>query len=94
MNKKLNTLIFLVAATVLNFLLLIILAGLIGLGFALAYRNIEEVNGPLSWLAVLVTMFGAIIGTFFLYSRIVRWATAKWNLENYIEPLFRRGRKR
>ncbi|PIE04983.1 MAG: leader peptide processing enzyme [Spirochaetales bacterium] len=94
MNKKLNTVLFLLAATVLNLLLLVVIALLLFLAFNFAFRNVEEVNAALSWLAVIVTMFGSIAATFVLYSRIIRWINKKWNLDNYLSPLFRGGRRR
>lgn len=94
MNKKLNTLLFMLAATLLNLIILAAVAVLLVLLFSLAYRNIEEVSGALSWLAVIVILFGSIAGTFWIYSRIIKWIMKRWNLEKYIEPIFRSHRRR
>lgn len=93
MNKKANTAIFLLAATVLNLLILAVLATVLLVGFSLMFKNIENVSMALSWLAIIIILFGSIAGTFFLYSKIVKWAVKKWNLENYIDPIFK-SRKR
>ena len=94
MNKKLNTVLFMLGATALNLIILAALALLLVLLFGLAYRNIEEVSTGLSWLAIIVILFGSIAGTFFLYSRIIKWIVRRWKLDSYIEPIFRTGRRR
>ena len=94
MNKKINTLIFMLAATLLNLIILAVVAAVLVLFFGLIYRGAEEVTDAMSWLAVIVILFGSIAGTFWLYSRIIKWMMKKWKLENYIEPLFRNPRRR
>ncbi len=94
MNKKLNTVYFLLGATVLNLLIMLVLMSLLALIFILAYRNMEEVSQGLSLLAVLVVLIGGIAGTFFIYNRTIKWIVAKWKMDDYIEPLFRQSRKR
>lgn len=93
MNKKLNTVYFLIGATVLNLLILILLAVILGLIVGFIYQNLDVDSQGLSLLAVIVILFGSIAGTFFLYSRIIKWAMKKWNLDNYIEPVFRNRRR-
>ncbi|MDF1567241.1 MAG: leader peptide processing enzyme [Spirochaetaceae bacterium] len=93
MNKKLNTVIFLLGATVLNLLILATLAVLLGLLFGLAYRNIPEVSMALSWIAVIVILFGSIGGTFYFYSKIIKWIVKKWKIDDFIEPIFKSGRR-
>lgn len=94
MNKKINTVIFLIGATILNLILLIVcMAILIGL-FNLVYNSLGEISTALSWLAIIVILFGSIAATFFLYTKIIKWIIAKWKLDRYIEPLFRHGKRR
>ncbi|RKX72099.1 MAG: hypothetical protein DRP70_05080 [Spirochaetes bacterium] len=93
MNKKLNTVYFLLAATVLNLLILILLAIIIGVAVGSLYQKFNVDSEGLSLLAVIVILFGSIAGTFFLYSKIVKWAMKKWSLEQYIEPIFNRKRR-
>jgi len=94
MNKKLNTVLFLIGATVLNLLILASLAVLLGLLFGFLYRDLEDVSVALSWLAVLVILFGSIGGTFVLYSRIIKWIVRRWSLDDHIEPIFRSQKRR
>lgn len=94
MNKKISTLIFMLGATLLNLIILAVVAALLVLLFGLLYRGAEEVSDAMSWLAVIVILFGSIAGTFWLYSRIIKWMMKKWNLESRIEHPFRNLRRR
>jgi hypothetical protein len=93
MNKKLNTVYFLLGATVLNLLILVLLALVLGISLGFIYQKLGVDSQGLSLLAVLIILFGSIAGTFFLYSRIIKWVVKKWNLDNYIEPIFRTKRR-
>ena len=94
MNKKLNTVLFMLGATALNLIIMSALALFLLMLFGLSYRNIEEVSTGLSWLAIIVILFGSIVGTFLLYSRIIRWIVKRWKLESCIEPIFRTSKRR
>jgi len=93
MNKKLNTVYFLLAATFLNLLILILLVIILGVAVGSLYQKFNVDSEGLSLLAVIVILFGSIAGTFFLYSKIVKWAMKKWSLEQYIEPIFNRKKR-
>jgi len=93
MNKKLNTVYFMLAATVLNLLILILLAVILGVSIGTLYQKLNINSEGFSLAAVIFILFGSIAGTFFLYSKIVKWAMNKWNLEQYLDPLFRRKRR-
>ena len=93
MNKKLNTVLFLLGATALNLLIMLILVIALGAAAYLVTRNME-VNGVVSVITVVVILFGSIGGTFFIYNRLIKWVINKWDLEKYIEPVFRGGRRR
>jgi len=88
-----NTVYFLLAATLLNLLILILLAVILGVSIGAVYQKIDVSSDALSLVAVIIILFGSIAGTFFLYSRIVKWAMKKWNLEQYLEPIFRPKRR-
>jgi hypothetical protein len=93
MNKKLNTVYFLLGATVLNLLIMVLLFFVLGISMLLIYQKLGVDSKVLPVVAVLITLFGSIAGTFFLYSRIIKWVVKKWNLDNYIEPIFRTKRR-
>ena len=86
MNKKLNTVLFMLAGTVLNivmmlfsFLVLLFLANLV---------LTPESNPTLKMVVFLLVVTLSVIGTFFLYSKMIRWINNKWSLDKYMLPLF------
>lgn len=90
MNKKVNTLIFVLAGTVLNIVvMLVLLFALIALTTQLL-RNVE--SDGVKTAVFFVCVLGSIVGSFFIYSRLIRWVNKKWNLDQYIDPIFRRKR--
>lgn len=94
MNKKLNTVFFLIGATLLNLLSLVILSLIIGMLLGSLYQKFNISSQAMSLLAVILILSGAVLGTYFLYSRFIKWAIRKWSLDNYIEPVFQeRGRQ-
>jgi len=90
MNKKLNTVLFMLAGTVLNIVVMLALFLLLLFGANLILT--PESDATLKMLVFLVVVVVSVVGTFFIYSRIVKWINNKWNLEQYMHPLF--GRKR
>lgn len=93
MNKKLNTIYFLLAATVLNLLILIVLAVILAAMVGALFQKFGLASQGMSLAAIIFILFGSIAGTFFLYSKIVKWAMKKWRLEQYLEPIFRSKRR-
>jgi len=94
MNKKLNTVWFTLAATLLNILILLGFMSLSGVAFLLIFRNAESISTGMSLLAVGIIFFGSIAATFFVYSKIIKWVSEKWHLEDYIEPIFKLSKKK
>ena len=84
MGKKGNTAIFMVIATLVNILLMMIL---FTVGFILLVRFTDPESSLVPIYLALVFFF-AIGGSFFLYSKIISWATTRFNLEDKIVPLF------
>ncbi len=90
MNKKLNTLFFILGATVFNLLvmiiLMVILFGVVPLllGEGL-YRSVMPFLVPILFIA-------AIVATFFIYNAIMKFVTRKIDMEKYFHPIFK-GRK-
>jgi len=88
LNKRLNTIFFLIGATILNLLMLVILALIIGALLGSIYQKFGISSKAMSLLAVVLILIGTVFGSFFLYSRLIKWTIRKWNLDNYIEPIF------
>jgi len=94
LNKALNTIFFLIGATILNLSMLIVLALVIGALLGSMYRKFDINSQAMSLLAVILILLGAVLGTFFLYSRLIKWVIRRWNLDTYIKPVFRKRRGR
>ena len=87
MNKTLNTALFLIIGTVINIVLMI---GLMLLFLVVAGRLIGDSE---AWpLIFMVSVFASIIGSFGLYTLLIRWVDRTFKLEKYIHPLFRKKR--
>lgn len=91
MNKKINTVLFVLGASILNILLMLLL---IVLGLALvgtvAGDSMSEGAASMMFLGVFVF---AIAGAFFIYHRLVRFISKKIDMDKYFHPIFsRRGK--
>jgi predicted MFS family arabinose efflux permease len=51
-----------------------------------------ETDSSLKMLVFLLIIGFSVVGSFFLYSRIVKIINKRWNLENYMHPFFTRKR--
>jgi len=87
MSKTSNTVWFLLGAIILNLLLMVIfmVAGYVLLAFI--YKGVEN---PGNGVAILMFLFffAAIVLSWFVYSRIVKWLVNKHHLEDKISPIF------
>lgn len=92
MNKKLNTLLFVLGATVVNIILMIILllAGILVLAKSLP----AEINPAMGQLALLGIFILAVIGSFFIYHRVMRLIAKRIDLDRYFDPIFKPRRRR
>jgi cytochrome b subunit of formate dehydrogenase len=86
MNKKFNTVLFILGATVLNMILMILLflIGFVLYGWALAPKFSAEVNT----IVLLFLFLASVIGTYFLYHRLMRFFSSHLDFEKYFSPLF------
>ena len=94
MSKKTNSLIFMLLATLLNLVLLIVF---FILGFIILNLVISAMpeNVAVVQIGVVLVFVFAIGLSFFVYSRIVSLLTKKFNLEEKLDPLFvRKGSRR
>lgn len=90
MNKKTNTAIFLIGATVLNIVLIFALFFLcITLGSIIFDLNNAE--GSTGLIVLGASFVISIGGSIFIYSKVIKWAAEKFHFEDKIVPLF--GRK-
>ncbi len=90
MSKKTNSIIFMAGATVLNMVLLFLflLLGIIILGLL----PIESAN--VYSIGIILVFLLSIVLSFLTYSKLVKWATARFGLEEKLDPIFTPKRNR
>jgi len=92
MNKKTNTLLFIIGATIAN---IIIMAILFFLGFFIASRFLSQDAPPNVILIVFMLIFiCSVMGSFLIYHRIIKLISKKIDMEKYFHPIFKRRSKK
>ena len=88
MNKKLNTVLFLIGATLSNIIIILIL-WLIPLYLYMTFIA-QFANEKLTGLIVVVLFIAAILGTYLLYNAIMAKILKKVDMEKYFELNFKK----
>ena len=92
MNKKTNTLLFVLGATVFNILAtLLIFFGL--LTIAVIINSSNELTPEVSDWFFMVCFIGSIVLTFLLYRFILKQLMKKIDFEKYFDPIFGKRKK-
>ena len=91
MNKKLNTLFFLLAGTIVNVVVMLLL--LILLLYLIGFLFTPDTDGKVITAVTLTAVMLSVVGSYFVYSKLVKFINKKWDIEQWIEPLFRRKRR-
>ena len=87
MNRKVNTILFLLAATLFNIIIIVLI---FVVGFALLGQFVLPYLGVVLRQLILIVLFcGSLIASYLIYNKSVRWLTTRYSLENYLEPIFR-----
>jgi len=90
MNKRTNTVLFLIGATVFNllvmFALIVLTLALIGAIFR------DRLSANLMSILMVVIFVGSIAASFLIYSRLIKWLSRKVDMEKYFMPIFKRKR--
>jgi hypothetical protein len=88
MNKKVNTVLFLLGATVFNLLIMFVLIVIFLVLISALFR--ESLNPNVLSILMIVVFVGSIAAAFFIYGRVVKWLSRKVDMDKYFMPLFRR----
>lgn len=92
MNKKLNSIVFIVCGTLVNLLFSIICMAAL---FLVVTRFQSTLGDSLSSIMYPVAIFGGFFLGMFAYHKFSKWVIAHFNLEDKLDPLFNfRSRKR
>jgi hypothetical protein len=88
MNKKVNTLLFVLGATAANILITILVFILL---FVICVRLLpaDTLAGVLPFVFI-----AALAASFFIYNRILKIVTNKFEMDKYFDPIFKSRRKR
>ena len=89
MNKKANTALFIVLATLFN---LVLMGLMVILTFAVVAALFSDSTGPLVGTVGFLVVGIPIVVSFLIYGVAMRWVQKRWNLEQYLHPIFRRRR--
>jgi hypothetical protein len=92
MNRKFNTVLFILGATIFNIFMMLVL---LTVGLAVLSMVLEEgANQNLVQILMIVVFIGSIAGAFFIYHRAVKLLSRKIDMDQYFHPLFgKRGKK-
>ncbi len=91
MTKKARTVLLMIAATLFNIVLMIvffILFSLILFGLLPSVFPSMLESQAMGFVLPVLWIGGTIGCTFFIYSRMIRWASAKFDLESKLDPIF------
>ncbi len=88
MNKKVNTVLFLLGATAFNLLIMFLLIVLFLVLISAVFR--DSMNPNVFSILMIVIFVGSIAASFFIYGRVVKWLNRKIDMDKYFMPLFRR----
>ena len=88
MNKKVNTVLFMLGAMVFNVVTIIIifLVFLVLLQWLVVFFIGENAN--ILGILVIIAFILAMVGNFLLYRFMIRTLDKKFHLEQYLEPIF------
>lgn len=91
MNKKANTVLFVLGATVVNIviMLVVLIGGLMFIGNVLS-EDAQESAGQFLLIALFFLAIGA---SFFLYNRFIKYLSKKIDMDKYFHPIFRPRRE-
>jgi uncharacterized membrane protein YedE/YeeE len=88
MNKKVNTVLFILGATLGNVVVMIVVFLLL---FVLFGRFLAPLlPSAVDQIGVIIIFVGSIVLTYFAYHRIIKLLTNRIDMEKYFDPIFRR----
>lgn len=91
MNKKANTVLFIIAATVINVIVTMVCFMILLISYSHFLFSILP-DGSLAWALPLIFVVSIIVA-FFVYRVLIRFFTKKVDVEKYFDPIFNRLRR-
>ncbi len=92
MNKKVNTALFILGASALNIVLMIVIFVLI---LAILGRFLpEDTSATVGQFILLFTFLGSVAATYGLYSLVIKFISNKYDMDKYFHPIFKPKRRK
>lgn len=92
MNKKVNTLLFVLGATLMNIVLMVFLFIAMLAVLGLLFPNPDSASA--AQFFVIAAFLVSLGGTYGIYSLLIKFFTKRIDMEKYFHPIFRPGKKR
>lgn len=86
MNKKVNTALFMLGATLVNIILMLVL--LVFLIFLIG-RLFPDPSSTLAQVLLIAAFLLALGGSFGIYTLIIKLISKKYDLDKYLHPIFK-----
>ncbi|HUV06415.1 MAG TPA: leader peptide processing enzyme [Spirochaetia bacterium] len=87
MNKKANTILFILGATVFN---LVVMAILFFVPLLVLLLILKERLGNFFGILTLLLFFAALVGSFFIYGFVMKKISARVDMDKYFDPIFKK----
>ena len=87
MNKKVNTLLFVLGATVFN---LVVMGILFIIPLLVLLAVFKDSLGQVFPILSLLLFFGALVGSFFIYGFVMKRIQARVDMDKYFDPIFKK----
>ena len=92
MNKKVNSILFILCGTIVNVLLAILFILVL---CVLSLWTLKQIGVAASMTVLVVASICGLLLAMFVYTKLSRWVISRFNLEDQLDPLFksRTGKK-
>jgi hypothetical protein len=91
MNKKANTLLFVLGATIAN--VIVMMAIFLVLFVVFGKFVAPHLSPQANQIIMLVLFIGAIVLTYVIYHRVIGYLSKKIDMDKYFDPIFRPRKK-
>lgn len=92
MNKKVNTVLFVLGASAFNVVMMLVIFILV---LAVLQLFLTEETSPAAvQLFMLLSFVVSIVGTYGLYTLLIKYITRHVDMDKYFHPIFRRKHKK
>jgi membrane protein implicated in regulation of membrane protease activity len=90
MNRRINSVLFVIAATIANIVVMMILFVVLLLVFARFFA--PSLPPQANQIMLMVLFVGSVVATYVIYHRVVRRLGEQYDLQKYFGPIFGKDR--